>query len=646
MTLQHTADSFSALVDSHLSAAEKQLEALRALPSDATAETVARTFDAIGVEVGAVTGLAEILSAVHPDEGVRTAAEGAIQRMSAFSTALSLDRTAYEPFSALDLSQPMTPEVKRFVEHAVRDYRRGGVDKDDATREKIRSLQEQLVQTGQEFDRNIMTSGKTLVLKGGHADLVGLPQDFLDAHPEDADGSVTLSTDPTDFLPVLLYAERDETRLEFFMVYHKRAFPENESVLKRLLAERHELATTLGFEHWAQFSCEDKMIGSAQAARDFAMKVTDRARPVAKAEYAELLEELRTLEPEAEKVRPWQSRFLMERVKRKKHSFDSQSVRPYFAYTSVKEGILRTTESLFGVEIKPADDAHGEILFWHESVECYDVFEKGKHTARFYLDMFPREAKFKHAAMFQLYAGTDGPGGRLPEAALVCNFPEPTGGDPALLLHDQVTTLFHEFGHLLHHLFAVNSFHGFAGIACEWDFVEVPSQLYEEWAWSAGVLQKFARHHETDEPISTELVDRLRSAEEYGKGLGVNGQMLYALYSLTLYDRDPQGVDPGELMGDMQRELTLYEKVPGTAMHAAFGHLHSYSANYYTYMWSLVISKDFFGQFEGKLMDTATAQRYRDEVLAQGGAEDAADMVRSFLGREAGFSAWESWLKS
>lgn len=639
MTIQHTAASFSKLVDTRLASATQHLEEIRSLPQDASAETVARTFDAIGGELGAVTGLAELFSAVHPDEGVRTAAEEAIQRTSAFASDLSLDRSAYEPFSRLDLTQEMAPDVRRFVEHTLRDYRRGGVDKDDATRGRISELQEKLVQTGQTFDRNIMTGGRTLRLENGHADLVGLPQDYLDAHPEDADGSVTLSTDPTDFLPVLLYADRDETRRLLFMEFHTRAYPENEDVLKELLSQRHDLATTLGFDHWAHYTCEDRMIGSAEAAREFAMKVSERARPVGSLEHADLLEELRSIDPSAEKVMPWQSRFLMERVKRKKHDFDSQSVRPYFAYNSVKEGILRTTEALFGVEIKLAED----VEVWHESVECYNVFEGGKLTARFYLDMFPRDAKFKHAAMFQIYSGVPS---QVPEAALVCNFPRPTDSDPALLLHDQVTTCFHEFGHLLHHLFAVNSFHGFAGIACEWDFVEVPSQLYEEWAWSAGVLQGFATHHETGEPIPTELVDRLRAAEEYGKGLGVMGQMLYALFSLTLYDRDPATIDPGQLMGEMQRELTFYEKVPGTAMHAAFGHLHSYSAGYYTYMWSLVISKDFFGQFSSDLMSSKTAQRYRDEVLAIGGSEDAAQMVRSFLGREAGFEAWEQWLKA
>ena len=264
--------------------------------------------------------------------------------------------------------------------------------------------------------------------------------------------------------------------------------------------------------------------------------------------------------------------------------------------------------------------------------------------ARFYLDMFPRADKFKHAAMFQMRSGVEG--SALPEAALVCNFPQPSEGDPALLLHDQVTTFFHEVGHLLHHLFSTHRFHGFAGIACEWDFVEVPSQLYEEWAWSAGVLQRFATHHETGEPIPAELVEKLRAAEEYGKGMNVMGQMMYALFALTLYDRDPAGVDPGELLEQLQKDLTFFEKVPGTAMQCSFGHLHGYSSNYYTYMWSLVISKDFASVFGEDLMDAGTAQRYRDTVLGKGGADDASALAAAFLGRESSFEAWEAWLQA
>lgn len=636
----HTASSFASLVEAQLGAAEAGLAALHALGDGAPASEAVTLFDGIGKAVGEVSGLAELFSAVHPDGAVREAAEGASQRIAAFSTNLGLDRAAYERFAAIELAPDAPDDEKRFVEHTLRDFRRSGVDKDEATRDRIRALQEELVEVGQQFDRNIMTGGRTLRIEEGHAALAGLPEDFLASHPEDEDGSVTLSTDPTDFLPVMLYAERDDIRKAFHWEYNQRAFPANADVLKTLLARRHELATLLGFDHWAHLVCEDKMIGSAQAARDFAMNVTGLARPVGEKEYVELLDELKRDQPDAQQVEPWQSRFLTERVKRRRFNFDSQSVRPYFGYARVRDGILATTETLFGVEIRRVEDAEN----WHGAVETYDVYEGGKRSARFHLDMFPREGKFKHAALFHIRSGTEG--GGIPEAALVCNFPAPTDDDPALLLHDQVTTFFHEFGHLVHQLFAVQRLHGFAGIACEWDFVEVPSQLYEEWAWSARVLQRFATHHATGEPIPEELVDRLRGAEEYGKGLGVMGQMLYALFSLTLYDRDPAGVEPGELLGELQKELTLFEKVPGSAMECAFGHLHSYSANYYTYMWSLVIAKDFVGEFGTDLLDAERSKRYRAAVLTPGGAQDAKDLVRAFLGRDSELAAWERWLKS
>ncbi len=639
MTL-HDAASFSALVDQQLDAAQRGLDALLELPSGATAEEVSSAFDAIGQAVGEVSGLSELFSAVHPDEAVREAAEVASQRISAFVTELNLHRGAYERFANLDLGGDLAADVRRYVEHALRDYRRSGVDKDDATRERVRLLQEELIHIGQEFDRNIMTGGRSLRVGEGHSALAGLPADFLAAHPEEADGSVTLTTDPTDFLPVMLYADRDDVRRDLHREFNLRAFPENVDVLNRLLAKRHELANTLGYDHWAHWACEDKMVGTAEAAREFAQRVSARARPVGEAEFGDLLAELRTIDPAAERVEAWQSRYLAERVKRRKHSFDSQSVRPYFAYAKVRDGILATTETLFGVRIERSESGSP----WHESVECFDVFEGDRVVARFYLDMFPREGKFKHAAMFQMRSGVSG--SAIPEAALVCNFPAPTESDPALLLHDQVTTFFHEVGHLLHHLFSTHRFHGFAGIACEWDFVEVPSQLYEEWAWSAGVLQQFATHHETGEPIPVELVAKLRAAEEYGKGMNVMGQMLYALFALTLYDRDPAGVDPGQLLGDLQKELTFFEKVPGTAMECAFGHLHGYSSNYYTYMWSLVISKDFASVFGDDLMSTEKARRYREAVLGQGGSDDAGKMAAAFLGRETSFEAWESWLQA
>ena len=381
------------------------------------------------------------------------------------------------------------------------------------------------------------------------------------------------------------------------------------------------------------------MVTSARDVRAFLDRVVDLVRPRALAEYEELLEEKRALDPGATTVEEGDRLYLTERVKARRHGFDSQEARPYFAYARVMEGVLGTSAALYGVEFRRRED----VPLWHPAVRCYDVLDGGEVVARFYLDMHPRDNKFKHAAMFHMAEGVRGE--TLPEACLVCNFPEPRGSDPGLMLHDQVTTFFHEFGHLLHHLFGGGQrFARFSGIATESDFVEVPSQMFEEWAWSHDVLKTFALHHETGEPIPAEMVARMRAAEEYGKALHVLQQMFYARFSLACYDRDPAGLDSTAEMMRLKREMLPIPHAEGSYLNASFGHLHGYSAMYYTYMWSLVIAKDLFTRFEDDLMSTATANEYRSAVLGPGGSKDARELVRDFLGREYGFDAFEGWL--
>jgi thimet oligopeptidase len=436
----------------------------------------------------------------------------------------------------------------------------------------------------------------------------------------------------------MIYADRADLRRDYYVVAQNRAMPRNLPVLKELLDKRHELATLLGFASWADYVTEDKMIGSGKAAREFVERVLSLATERARAEYAELLELKRETEPGAHAVYEWEHGYLVEKKKRQRFAFDSQAVRPYFAYSKVKDGVLSTSASLYGVEFRRNTDVEP----WHPSVECFDVLDGGEVVARFHLDMHPRANKFKHAAMFDMASGLGGK--RIPEACLVCNFPEPKAGDPALLLHDQVTTFFHEFGHLLHHLFGGGQrYLRFSGIATEWDFVEVPSQMYEEWAWDAGVLARFATDA-NGKSIPEELVRRMRTAEEYGKGLATIRQMYFARLSLSYYERDPAGLDTTEQMIRLKQRITPFPHTEGTYLQASFGHLHGYSAMYYTYMWSLVIAKDLFSRFDGDLMNTATANDYRESVLAPGGSRDAVELVREFLGRDYGFSAFESWL--
>jgi thimet oligopeptidase len=247
--------------------------------------------------------------------------------------------------------------------------------------------------------------------------------------------------------------------------------------------------------------------------------------------------------------------------------------------------------------------------------------------------------------MFQLATGQAGR--RLPEAALVCNFVRPgPAGDPALLEHSEVRTFFHEFGHLLHHVlgghvrWAMQS-----GVATEWDFVEAPSQMLEEWVWDPQVLGSFSRHVSSGEPIPPDLVARMRAADEFGKGLHLRQQAFYAALSLELHRRDPATLDSTRLVAELQEAYTPFRHVPGTFFQESFGHLDGYSAIYYTYMWSLVIAKDLFGAFQARgLLDPEVARRYRRAILEPGGSRPAAELVREFLGRPHGFDAFEAWL--
>ncbi len=633
------AQSLRADVGARLEGARTALDTFLGLPPETSPSDVLAAFDAIGRPLNAPLGL---FVHTHPEAEVRAAARELEQQLSRFSTDLSLNRAAWERLAALDADALADPEERRLLEHALRDYRRSGVSADDATRERIRGLIEELVLIGQEFQKNIASDTRELRIPEGHAALKGLPADFLAAHPEAADGSVTVTTDPPDMIPFMTFCEREDLRRELALLASNRAWPANDEVLRELLAKRYELSRLLGYEHWAAYATEDKMIETPEHARAFIERLRSSSRPRAEAELAELSEMKASLGGDPN-VHAWDRAFLSEKVKNAKFGFDSQAVRPYFAYEGVRDGVLATSAKLYGV----AFERNRSVPVWHDSVECYDVVdphgEDGRTVvARFFLDMHPRPDKFKHAAMFDSRRGIAGE--CIPEACLVCNFPRPTRDDAALLLHGQVTTFFHEFGHLLHHLFSTRRFLSFAGIACEWDFVEVPSQIYEEWAWDAGVLQHFARHVDSGEPIPAELVETLRAAEEYGKGLQVGTQMFYAALSLSFYDRDPAQLDPTRHMLELSRELAPIPIEEGSHFQASFGHLHGYSALYYTYAWSEVIAKDVFSRFDGDLMNGATANEYRARVLAQGGSKDAAELVRDFLGRDYSYDAYEAWL--
>jgi len=620
-----------------LTAAKALLESLTKLSGEKSVATVLVPHNQLGIVLDRGVNTAGLLRNVHPDASLRAVADTCEQEFNKLATEIGMSRPLYDAVAALDVSGE-DATTKRYVTILLRDFRRAGVDKDDATRAQIRALKDEIVKIGQEFDKNIRENVRKIMLPNATA-LAGLPADYIDAHKPGADGQITITTDYPDYVPFMSYAQDDALRLTLYKEFRKRGYPQNEAVLNQLLLKRNELAKFLGYSNWAAYATEDKMIKSPANARDFINKVSKVAEKRSKRDYDELLKQLQKSTPTATAVGDWQKTFVEEQLKKDTYAVDSQSVRAYLPYERVKQGVLGTTSKMFGLTYKKAD-----VPVWDASVEAYEVFSGDTKVGLFYLDMHPRDGKYKHAAAFPLRTGVLNV--QVPEAALVCNFP---GGDgtAGLMQHDDVETFFHEFGHLLHHILGGRQpWLGVSGFNVEWDFVEAPSQLLEEWAWDFGVLKTFAQN-DKGETIPEEMVKKMRAARDFGKGLQARHQMFYAMVALDYYDRDPHGLDTTALMKELQTKYSPFAYVDDTYFQLSFGHLDGYNALYYTYMWSLVIAKDLFSVFEAQgLLNPTPATRYRQFVLEPGGSKDAAVMVHDFLQRDYSFDAFSTWLNA
>jgi Zn-dependent oligopeptidase len=587
----------------------------------------------------ASNALAGLMSEVHPDEVIRDTARECEQEVSRFYSDLALDRDVYDALAEVDTSAA-DAHTQRFLAHTLRDYRRAGVDKPPETRERLKAIDEELTRLGQQFSKNISEDVRAIEVDD-ESRLAGLPPDFIKNHPPDSDGKIRITTDYPDYNPFMTYAADDALRRQLYIAFRSRGDQHNEGVLRDILALRAEKAALLGYRDWADYITADKMIGSGNHAAEFLDKVWQLAAPRAERDYKELLRKLQAIEPQATTVRDWQKVWLENLVKKEVYEVDASEVRQYFPYERVLAGLLDITAQIFDLAYAPVHDAQK----WHASVLVYDVMRGDTKLGRIYLDMHPREGKYKHAAQFPLKDGVRGV--QLPEGVLVCNFSDPgEAGGPALMEHDDVVTMFHEFGHLMHHVLGGHqTWITQSGVATEWDFVEAPSQMFEEWAWSYDTLARFARHHETGEVIPRELVDKMRRADKFGLGTATVQQIFYAAISLGFHRADPATLDQLAEVVRLQKKYTPFAYVEGTKFHTSFGHLVGYSAMYYTYQWSLVIAKDLLTPFEAHgLMASDVTYAYRDKVLVPGGSRDAAELVRDFLGRAYDFAAYERYL--
>ncbi len=600
-----------------------------AMLGDSEAATIANTlerYDDITALLFSGSSEAGLYQQVLLTPEQRDAGGACAARLTGLSSEISLSRPLYDRLSALDVSGA-DAMVQNYYSDTMAAFRRAGVSLDEDKRARVQEINDALAALSTEFARNIAEDVRTIDVTP--EELAGLPQDYIDAREVGENGTITLTTASTDYVPVMTYADSDNLRERYAQVYGQRAYPANDDVLRQVFALRAELAELTGFENYAALQFSNRMLDTPQKVEDLIAQTDAAARPVAQADYDQALAVLQQLRPGAERIESYQLGWLSPKVQQANYAYDPQEAREYFLHDNVRDGIFDLTQKLFDVEVREWDTP-----VWHESVGAYELVEDGEVIGRFYLDSHPRPGKYTHANVVPLFSGSPEPG-QVPVASLVQNMPE------GLMVHGQVTTFLHEFGHVLHYIFG--SRHELAGtsmINVEWDFIEAPSQILENWVYDYDTLSTFAVNAE-GETIPRDLVERMNAVRHFNQGMFEMRQLGLTATSYNLYTQ-PTPNDLGEATREWQQAYSLVPISPTSEMQAAFGHLDGYGAAYYTYGWSRVIAADMFSRFvEEGLTNPETAADYRRLVLEPGGSRPAAELVRDFVGRDISFDAFQ-----
>ncbi len=639
------------VVESALHAAQQRLDAILAVPDrERTFDNTVRALDDLLAHLELDTNFTMFMAYVSTDADERDRGQDAERTVTAWLIDLGQNEDLYRAVkSYADRGETLDPVDQRLLDHIMRDFRRAGMMLSASDRARLAELQKEISELQIEFNANIREDDSRVPLL--RSELWGMSDEFI-AGLEESNGVYLVGLSYTQFLPVMDQCESEATRQKLWIAYKRRGGQANVRALEEILERRAEAADLLGYDHPADYEIEVRMAKEAENVLAFYERLRPMVREKAKRDYAELVAAKRAHvdDPDAT-LHPWDTNFYEKKLMREKYAVDSEKVREYFPMEAVTEGLFSITQSLYGLEYRNVTDraASKGVPLWHEDVELYEVWDKAASSllGMFAVDLHPRANKYSHAAQWGLAQHKVWADGsvNLPFAALVCNFTKPTADKPSLMSHDEVETYFHEFGHCLHTILSDSKHWRFAGTGVERDFVEAPSQMFENWVWDGDVLRTFARHYKTGEAFPDALLDGMLKARNLGSGMKAERQFFYGLYDMSLHV-DPEGdVDTTELAHRLWAEdgenVELYDPVPNTWFQAAFGHLMHYNAGYYGYQWSLVYACDMFQRFkELGMLDPAAGRYYREKILAAGGTQDGLDLVRGYLGREPDMSAY------
>ena len=609
--------------------------------ADVTFQNTIHALDDLSYQADLTASRIYLMKETSQDPAVREKATQLIKRYQDWAVGLDYREDVYKSVKAYAGLEPeLTGEDKKLFEETLRDYKRAGLSLDEKERAEVEKLRKELSGLSTDFDSNITKA--QAIIEYTAEELRGVPASFLEADGvKTAEDTYSVKANVTwHFINVMENAQSEATRRRMKEARYSLAKEKNAELLQSILDLRTRIAHLLGYATWADYQTEVKMAGNGETALKFLKELKEGLQPKFDAE----LETYRKLKVQETgdanaKIHLWDWRYFSNQLKKKEYNVDAEQLRVYFPYDQSLQGMFRIYENMFGLKFQKMEVPYK----WVDDLELYGVLdsETGEPMGMFYLDMFPREGKFNHFAQFSLIAGKEFEDGfyQRPCVALICNFPSPTEDAPSLLSHNEVETLFHEFGHALHSILTRARHSRFSGTSVPRDFVEAPSQMLENWVWDKKQLDGFAAdYRDSSKKIPSAILDQLKAARLATIGTFYRRQLSFGILDLELHSQSDVDSSLDVIETSNQILSDVFLPVPeGTTFATYFGHLTGYDAGYYGYAWADAIAADMatiFEDSESKYDDKDVAKRLRESIYAPGGSRDANELILEFLGRE------------
>ncbi|OEK04901.1 M3 family metallopeptidase [Roseivirga misakiensis] len=643
-----TNDHFKPAIEQLISEAKKEIDDIIKNEAKADFDNTIVALEKSGKQLDRASSVFFNLNSAETSDEIQLLARDISPLLTEFSNDILLNQSLFarvkEVFDTIDQSN-LTEEQQTLLSKTYKGFVRNGALLNEVDKEKLRSIDVELSQLSLEFGEHVLAeTNKYEMVLTNESDLEGLPPFAIEQAKETAkekghDDSWVITLDYPSYVPFMTYAKQRHLRKELSIAFSTKAFKgdelDNQEIVKKIVNLRNERAALLGYETHAHFILEERMAESPKKVMDFLGEIREYGKPGAEDDVQQVAEFAKSLDG-LEDLQKWDFGYYSEKLKKEKYSIDDELLKPYFQLEKVVEGVFKTAELLFGLTFEQND----EIQKYHQDVTVYEVKdENGAHVSVFYADFFPRAGK-RAGAWMTSYAGQfkDGNENHRPHVSIVCNFTKPTGTTPSLLTFNEVTTLFHEFGHALHGMLANGTYESLSGTSVFWDFVELPSQILENWCYEKECLDLFATHYETGEPIPTELIEKIKASANFMEGYQTMRQLTFGLLDMAWHGQDNSGVNDVEAFEkDIFAQTDVLPAVSGTNMSCSFSHIFQggYSAGYYSYKWAEVLDADAFAYFkEHGIFNKEIANKFKEHVLSAGGSAHPMTLYKRFRGQE------------